>query len=71
MENILEPRTKEKLGEFKILFDSPSTCQKLLNQWKHEFELDIYGMAVQDKRICILLYRTKKNKGGKSETSKI
>ena len=52
------------MGEYKLVIGSPIECQKWLNQWKHEFELEILGFqhykeGTQDK-VAILLLRTKK-----------
>jgi len=50
--------------EYKIITGTASECQKVLNQWKHEFELNIIQMCVEHNAIgfgvFILLTRTKK-----------
>jgi len=49
------------MKEYKIITDDATTCQKLLNQWKHEFRLDIIAMQSSDTdgAVRILLTREK------------
>jgi len=46
--------------EYKIICGSAIDCQKWLNQWKHEFELNIIQMCADKDVTVILLTRTKK-----------
>ena len=46
--------------EYKIIFGDSSECQKWLNQWKHEFELEILQMCTTNSKIVILLKRKHK-----------
>ena len=51
--------------EYKIITGNAARCQKLLNQWKHEFDLSIVTMNttilnVGLKEVTILLARSKK-----------
>lgn len=48
------------MEEYKIITEDAITCQKLLNQWKHEFTLKILAMSVHEGKTIILLTRTKK-----------
>ena len=46
--------------EYKIIRGKEKHCQTVLNQWKHEYILNIIQMVVYDHDIFILLTRTKK-----------
>lgn len=48
------------MEEYKIIVSSAQECQKWLNQWKHEFELNIIQMCADKDAIVILLTRKKK-----------
>ena len=51
------------LSEYKIITGIPEYCQKVLNQWKHTYDLNIISMCKsQDAVINILLIRTLKGK---------
>lgn len=46
-------------GEYKIIRGKDSDCQKWLNQWRHEYLLNILTIQVTiDGEIVILLLRT-------------
>lgn len=50
-------------SEYKILDDIPEYCQKVLNQWKHAYDLNIISMCKgHGTAINILLIRTLKEK---------
>lgn len=50
-------------SEYKILTDIPEHCQKVLNQWKHAYDLNIISMCKGSGCIInILLIRTLKEK---------
>ncbi len=36
------------MKEYKIITASPETCQKWLNQWKHEYEIEILHMISRE-----------------------
>ena len=46
------------MPEYQILEGECSHCQKVLNQWRHQYALDIISMQVYEDRIYILLTRT-------------
>ena len=49
--------------EYKIITGTAPDCQKWLNQWKHEFDLELIQMCVDkacNDDITILLIRRKK-----------
>ncbi len=48
------------MKEYKILTGIPLDCQKKLNQWRHEFFINIISMASEKFELCILLTREKK-----------
>jgi len=48
------------LIEYKIIVGTAIECQKWLNQWKHEFKIEILGFSKYGSQIAILLTRTKK-----------
>jgi len=53
------------MEEYKIITGTASDCQKWLNQWKHEYILNIISMntvhvAGNNPLVTILLTRTKK-----------
>lgn len=49
-----------KEGEFQILHDEPKTVQKTLNQWKHEYLLEIISMDQENSLTTVLVHRTRK-----------
>lgn len=54
----------DKEMEFKILFESPVEVQKKLNQWRHEFFINITGFtALPDGRVAVILLRRKPDPG--------
>ncbi len=51
----------DNISEYKILNDSSEICQKILNQWKYKYDLNIISMCKGDDNIInILLIRTVK-----------
>ncbi len=48
------------MKEYKILTGNDEYCQKVLNQWKHEFELKVLQMCGHKDALVILLSREKK-----------
>ncbi len=49
------------MPEYKILSDDTSIIQKLLNQWKHEFDLHIISVVhTTASTIIMVLTRTKR-----------
>jgi hypothetical protein len=48
--------------EYKIIAGSPKNCQMKLNQWKHDYKLEILQMSANEKITVILLTRTPKEK---------
>jgi len=34
------------MKEYKIIDGAPVDCQKLLNQWKHQYEIEIYAQSL-------------------------
>ncbi len=52
------------MGEYKIIQGDLSYCQKVLNQWKYEFNLTVISFISLPKagEFAILTYRTKKEK---------
>lgn len=55
--------------EYKIIEDSSGGCQKKLNQWKHDYDLEILEMVCNAPHLslCILLTRTPKLPTGGSQ----
>ncbi len=56
---------KYRLGEYKIVKGVTSHCQKVLNQWRHQYNLTIHKMLVFQDRdgdiwITILVERNEK-----------
>ena len=47
--------------EYKILTGSASDVQMKLNQWKHQFDIDILGISATDNLTTILLIRHPKS----------
>ena len=47
----------DKNWEYKFIHEESITVQKLLNQWKHEFELCIIHCEFSDGYIKVLLTR--------------
>ena len=50
------------MEEYKIICGSVSDCQKWLNQWRHQYELNIIAMCTEKSQVVILL--TRKRIGG-------
>ena len=50
------------MEEYKILTGTAIDCQKILNQWRHEYSLQILQMFVESSplTVVILLTRTEK-----------
>ncbi len=48
------------MSDFKIITGNDTFCQKVLNQWKHQFELEVLYMCVHKDALVILLVREKK-----------
>lgn len=48
--------------EYKIINRSIEEAQKLLNQWKHKYELEIIQMISSGGGVTILLIRKEKDK---------
>lgn len=53
--------------EYKIIFGNPAECQRKLNQWKHEYTLNVIAMESyysgsnhETRDVTILLTRSKK-----------
>lgn len=51
----------DKDVEYKIITGSTSECQKWLNQWKHEFKLNIIAMSASADGTTILLTRERRH----------
>ena len=51
------------MEQYKILTGTAIDCQKILNQWRHEYSLQILQMFVESSplTIVILLIRVKKD----------
>lgn len=50
------------MKEWKIVTTESTQAQKWLNQWKHEYVLEIHGFNVTARGdVCILLTREKKS----------
>ena len=47
--------------EYKIISGTTAACQMKLNQWKHEFDLEILAMSANENITVILLIRKRKN----------
>lgn len=52
--------------EYRIIHEHPSEAQKILNQWKHEYDLEILSMSSFSNLNCtsfvtILIKRWKKS----------
>ena len=50
-------------AEYKVISGNASECQKWLNQWKHEFKLNILAMSATDNTTTILLTREREGRG--------
>ena len=50
------------MEEYKILTGTAADCQKVLNQWRHDYTLRILQMSVESSplTVVILLTRTEK-----------
>ncbi len=51
------------MEEYVILVESPMDIQKKLNQWRHEYRLNILGFAQSDRndnKLAIILTRTRR-----------
>ena len=48
------------ITSFRVLTGNEEHCQKVLNQWKHQFEIEIIGLTYYRKDLAILLTITKK-----------
>jgi len=48
------------MEEYKIITGTASELQKWLNQWKHEYKLNIIAMSANENITVILLTRTRK-----------
>lgn len=49
------------MEEYIIVSDSPSGVQKKLNQWRHEYDIEVIAMTSPTVlEVCILLKRTRK-----------
>jgi len=46
--------------EYKILTGSAIDCQRKLNQWKNDYDLEIVSMSANENITVILLIRRKK-----------
>lgn len=51
------------MEEYKIISGTTTDCQKLLNQWKHQYFLNIVNMCADKDLTVILLTRTEKVEG--------
>ena len=50
--------------EYKIVYGSMDDCQKRLNQWRHEFNLNVMAMCKEHGMLTILLTKERKADGG-------
>jgi len=49
------------MKEYKIVYGDVEYCQKVLNQWKHKYVLEIIQMcAIKFEQVFILLTREEK-----------
>ena len=55
---MVSKREGANMIEYKILRDHPEECQKILNQWRHLYSLQILGFSAFDTIVVILLTRT-------------
>ena len=46
--------------EYKFIKGSQSECQKWLNQWKHEFNVEIISVHWGSHEVSMLIIRTRK-----------
>ena len=47
------------MSEYICLVDTSSEIQKKLNQWRHDYSIEILGYAITDNNVSVLLKRTK------------
>ena len=47
--------------EYKIIKGESDHCQRVLNQWNHQYILTILNMCVEDNILYILVIRTKRD----------
>ena len=47
-------------GEFQIIHGEPSEAQKKLNQWKHQYLIEVISMDQENSLTTILVHRIKK-----------
>ena len=48
------------MKEYKIISGTTIDCQKILNQWKHDYVLDIISMSADKDLTVILLTRERR-----------
>ena len=49
------------MWEYKVLINSATDIQKTLNQWRHQFDLEILQMCIdKDEWLVVLLKRRPK-----------
>lgn len=51
------------MPEYKIITGKPTDVQKILNQWRHQYEIVIIEMTSFEREISILLIREEKQNG--------
>lgn len=58
-------------SEYKFVQGDIGHCQKVLNQWKHEYDIEVMYIKVFDiSFVVMLILRTKKvNEGGNNAIS--
>lgn len=47
-------------GEFKWIHDPPKNIQKYLNQWKHQYFIEIIFTTMIESDLAMLIYREEK-----------
>ena len=47
-------------GEFRILSGAPSDIQMKLNQWRHQFFIEILSMTSSETNLVVLFRRVKR-----------
>ena len=52
------------MEEYKILTGTAVDCQKVLNQWRHEYTLQILQMSMESSPLTIVILLTRRAKKG-------
>ena len=50
--------------EYKIISGDEEYCQKVLNQWKHQYDIEVISMSAYPGKVIILINRKEKEKRG-------